>query len=122
MAGRNLQAPGGSIPMGHQLSTRGDAGLETNGDHGLAALERDQHAQASGGLITQANKVTRLERWEGQGLAQPSGFTKGSRATMRARFTELVRSRCCLAVKPVMRRGRILPRSVMNFLSRSTSL
>ena len=38
--------------------------------------------------------------------------TKPTRARLRARFTAVVRSRCCLAVRPVRRRGRILPRSV----------
>jgi hypothetical protein len=41
---------------------------------------------------------------------------------MRARLIAAVSSRCCLAVRPVMRRGKILPRSVTNFLSSSTSV
>ena len=44
------------------------------------------------------------------------------RATILALLTANVRSLCCLEVKPVILLGRILPLSVMNFFSSSTSL
>lgn len=57
-----------------------------------------------------------------KGHHYPSGLMKGIKATIRARLIAVVKSRCCLDVNPVMRRGNILPRSVTNFRNKSTSL
>jgi len=52
----------------------------------------------------------------------PSDTTKGSRAIVRARLMATVISRWCLAQFPVIRRGMILPRSVVKSLSVCESL
>jgi len=55
--------------------------------------------------------------WPGPRLSEsvyPSDTTKGSRAIVRALLMATVNSRWCFAQFPVMRRGMILPLSVVN--------
>ena len=85
----------------------------------FAALNGIDNGKLRVAGLLQTDEIAAVEDRSSQD--QPSGLTK-EEGHDAARFTALVRSRCCLAVRPVRRRGRILPRSVMNFFSRSTSL
>jgi hypothetical protein len=55
-------------------------------------------------------------------IALPYCATNGRMAMTRARFTATVRARWWLAQLPLMRRGRILPRSEMYLRRRVWSL